>query len=91
MCVKHCTVYDFKPINSRDEAGVTEVKWLASWHALIAFLTSLALSLGVVIPLGFCGAMGNAASRVAVVVVFLVRAQGGARRGTEAILLHWRY
>uniref|UniRef100_A0A8C7PDH8 Mitochondrial import inner membrane translocase subunit TIM44 n=1 Tax=Oncorhynchus mykiss TaxID=8022 RepID=A0A8C7PDH8_ONCMY len=29
--------------------------------------------------------MGNAASRVAVVVVFLVRAQGGARRGTENI------
>uniref|UniRef100_A0A8C7S3X2 Bifunctional glutamate/proline--tRNA ligase n=1 Tax=Oncorhynchus mykiss TaxID=8022 RepID=A0A8C7S3X2_ONCMY len=29
--------------------------------------------------------MGNAPSRVAVVVVLLVRAQGGARRGTEAI------
>ena len=28
--VKHCAVYDFTPINSRDEAGVTEVKWLAS-------------------------------------------------------------
>ena len=35
--------------------------------------------------------MGKAASRVAVVVVLLVRAQGGARRGTEAILLHWQY
>ena len=32
--------------------------------------------------------MGNAASSVAVVDVFLVRAQVGARRGTEAILLH---
>ena len=32
--VKHCTVYDFKPINSRDEDGVTEVKWLASYRAL---------------------------------------------------------
>ena len=32
--------------------------------------------------------MGNAASRVAVVDVFLVRAQVGTRRGTEAILLH---
>ena len=35
--------------------------------------------------------MGNAASRVAVVVVFLVRAQVGARRGAEAILVHWQY
>ena len=33
--------------------------------------------------------MGNAASRVAVVDVFLVGAQVGARRGTEAILLHY--
>ena len=40
---------------------------------------------------GFCGAMGNAASRLAVVDVFLVRAQVGARRGTEAILLYWQY
>ena len=40
---------------------------------------------------GFCGAMGNDASRVAVVDVFLVRAQVGARGGTEAILLHWQY
>ena len=31
--------------------------------------------------------MGNDASRVAVVDVFLVRAQVGERRGTEAILL----
>jgi hypothetical protein len=30
LCVKHCAVYDFKPINSRDEASVTDVKWLAS-------------------------------------------------------------
>ena len=30
LCGKHCAVYDFKPINSRDEAGVTDVKWLAS-------------------------------------------------------------
>ena len=30
LCVKHCAVYDFTRINSRDEAGVTEVKWLAS-------------------------------------------------------------
>ena len=35
--------------------------------------------------------MGNDASSVAVVYVFLVRAQVGARRGTEAILLHWQY
>ena len=35
--------------------------------------------------------MGNAASSVAVVDVFLARAQVGARRGTEAILLHWQY
>jgi hypothetical protein len=35
--------------------------------------------------------MGNAALMVAVVVVLLVRAQGGARRGTGAILLHWQY
>ena len=40
---------------------------------------------------GFCGAMGNDASRVAVVDVSLVQAQVGARRGTEAILLHWQY
>ena len=33
----------------------------------------------------FCGAMGDTASSVAVVDVFLVRAQVGARRGTEAI------
>jgi hypothetical protein len=32
--------------------------------------------------------MGNAASMVAVVVVLMVRALGGARRGTEVILLH---
>ena len=38
-----------------------------------------------------CGVMGNDASRMAVVDVFLVRAQVGARRGTEAILLHWQY
>ena len=31
--------------------------------------------------------MGNVALRVAVVDVFLVQAQVGARRGTEAILL----
>ena len=30
LCVKHCAVYDFKPINSRGEAGVTEVKWLTN-------------------------------------------------------------
>ena len=35
--------------------------------------------------------LGNAASSVAVVDVFLVRAQVGATRGTEAILLHWQY
>ena len=56
---------------------------------------SLAFRFGVVIPLElhryFCGAMGNAASSVAVVDVFLVRAQVAARRGTEAILLHWQY
>ena len=51
---------------------------------------------GVVIPLALqgprlCGAMGNDASSVAVVDVFLVRAQVGARRGSEAILLHWQY
>ena len=40
---------------------------------------------------GFCGAMGNAASSVAVVDVFLVQAQVGASRGTEAIMLHWQY
>uniref|UniRef100_A0A8C8JMD1 receptor protein-tyrosine kinase n=1 Tax=Oncorhynchus tshawytscha TaxID=74940 RepID=A0A8C8JMD1_ONCTS len=33
--------------------------------------------------------MGNIASMVAVVVVLLVRAQGGARRGTEAILCRY--
>jgi hypothetical protein len=40
---------------------------------------------------GFCGAMGNDVSRVAVVDVCrgsLVRAQVGARRRTEAKLLH---
>ena len=60
------------------------------------FQTSLALRLGVVVPLaesprGFCGAMGNDASMEAVVDVSLVRAQVGARRWTEAILLHWQY
>ena len=40
---------------------------------------------------GFCGAMGNDASRVAVVYVFLVRAQEWARRWTEAVLLQWQY
>ena len=55
---------------------------------------SLALRLGIVIPLALqraMGATGNAASSVAVVDVFLVRAKVGARRGTEAILLHWQY
>ena len=41
---------------------------------------------------GFCGAMGNDDSWVSVVDLCrgsLVRARVGARRGTEAILLHW--
>ena len=67
---------------------MTEVKWLSSKRALIAFQTSLALSLGVVVSLALHGYRFDV---VAVVVVLLFRAQGGARRGTEAILLHWQY
>ena len=40
---------------------------------------------------GVWGVMGNDALRVAVVDVPLLRAQVGARRGTEAILLHCQY